>query len=197
MRKLFLSLCFACLSIIVLPVSSVFAAPVVTGNAQCVEEIAPLRINQQSSDVLNTRCFATFSEAIAFATSGAVTLSASATPKDLTAAQLNQASAQPAITTVIGILYWDSNYGGASLSITTGGSRCGSSYDYGIASMPSGWDNVVSSLIGGLYSCNYTRLYTNTSYGGYSQCYNGNSSYVGNTMNDQTSSVRWSFYNPC
>jgi hypothetical protein len=44
---------------------------------------------------------------------------------------------------LIGIEYEDKNYGGSSLTVT-GSVTCNGYYHY-LASMPSGWDNVISS----------------------------------------------------
>lgn len=63
--------------------------------------------------------------------------------------------------------------------------------------MPSGWNNVVSSFRGGFDGCTWTRLWDGTGFTGANQCYSGSSQYVGNTMNDKTSSVYWRVANPC
>lgn len=65
-------------------------------------------------------------------------------------------------STILGRVYTDANGGGSSLAFW-GSSGC-YGVTFGFASLPSGWDNTVSSA-GGSNGC-WVTLYTETSYGG-------------------------------
>jgi hypothetical protein len=106
--------------------------------------------------------------------------------------QADMNAALPAITYVIGVDYKNANYGGASLT-WTGISTC-SGYPYYLASsMPSGWNDVISSYHD--YSnCNHNPHWENNKYGGAVVNCGPNCSYVGAAMNDRTSSEKWGSY---
>lgn len=131
------------------------------------------------------RCFPTFAEAIYAATGGAVSLSPSTRPQQLTQSMLNL----PGTNTVIGVDYMDANYGGASLtwyeSKDINGCTDGSYYT--ASSMPSGWNDDVSSAIsyGGCKTYNH---FENTNFGGAKLTCTCATMGV---MNDQTSSEKW------
>lgn len=160
-------------------------------HGHCVMGLAPMRPGQKASDVLSYNCYATFSDAIAVASGGRIHLPATATPRDLTRAMLLHATSTPNNRNIFGVEFVDAGYGGASLSYITYAGPCSSSTTYGVNSMPSGWNDVISSLYSDLYGCVWTRLWSNNNQSGASQCYSGDTSYVGNVMNDQTSSIYW------
>jgi hypothetical protein len=138
------------------------------------------------------RCFATFPAAIAAATGGRVT-TAPASPavavRDAAfTAALEEASSTFA-SVVVGIEYADLNYGGASLSMTAAG-RCDYSLDvdYRFPSLPSGWNDRISSFRS--YSNCAQQLFRGTSFsGGALTNIVSSLSYVGSAANDQASSV--------
>ena len=138
------------------------------------------------------RCFATFPAAIAAATGGRVT-TAPATPAVAVGDAAFTAALQEAPSTfasvVVGIEYADLNYGGASLSMTAPG-RCDNSMDvdYRFSSLPSGWNDRISSFRS--YSNCAQQLFRGTSYsGGALTNIVSSLSYVGSAANDQASSI--------
>ncbi len=151
----------------------------------CVIQLNPIRAGQTSSSIVSYTCYATFSASIAAATGGRVHLATNTSPQALSQAIR---ALSPSSINVIVIFFVDGNYGGNTYTATTSGSSCSTGATYGDTSMPSGWNDVVSSLEGGFYGCTWDRLWANINYGGASQCFTGNVSYVGNVMNDQTSS---------
>jgi len=130
------------------------------------------------------QCFDSFAEAIRFATKNTVRLPSEATVSDLTQAQLN---ASPVY--VLAVEYQHGGFGGSSMTYTSGVS-CWDGYSFFTGSMPSGWDNIISSARA--YSgCNHSIHFEHPNYGGAStDCY-GECSYIGDAMNDRTSSIRW------
>jgi hypothetical protein len=183
----------------------VLALPVVrpSGSAAQGQQDQPLKhctsmVKEGSTKVENLRCFRTFAEAVSAATGGRVKLDKSVGPQDLTQKMLDQGVAQAqrgpsaAQTTVIGVEYWDTRYRGSSWTVYVNndfGCRGGRSYGY--TSMPSGWDNEVSSanVFGG---CSVgihfqNRNYNQNSDGSKIDC----PCYTMDIMNDRTSSINW------
>ena len=100
-------------------------------------------------------------------------------------------AAAPAATTVISIDYSDANFQGASLTWNVSGIvSCSGFPDFQAASMPSGWNDVISSYRD-FANCNNNPHYENNNFGGAVVNCGPNCSYVGNAMNDKTSSEKW------
>jgi hypothetical protein len=203
LKKFLFSSLATLLVVLALPVASIFAASVTSQEQKnnCVEQISPLRAGQVSSSVLSIKCFATFSQSIAFATNGAIHLSTAVTPRDLTAAQMRNASVHPFTTVTIGILYDQADLVVPPSLIVTGTSGCSSSdyADYGISTLSTyGWDKVVSSLEGD-NGCTYTTLYTDTGYhqsaSDPSECFKNTANTLP-SMDNQASSVIWGGKDP-
>jgi len=139
-------------------------------------------------------CYSTFSASIRAATGGRVRLPASAKPGSVTPDELNAAAAtvDPANVVVLSIDYKDINFSGATLTWTQS-SGCGS---FQAANMPSGWNDVVSSVITESGCAN--TLYKNANFGGttFSISRNSSAANVG-SFNDQTSSEKWCTAKPC
>jgi len=138
------------------------------------------------------RCFATFPAAIAAATGGWVT-GAPASPADALRDPAFAAAVESTPTTLasvlVGIEYADINYGGSTLSMTASG-RCDYSLDvdYRFPSLPSGWNDRISSFRS--YSNCAQQLFKSTSFtGGALTNIVSSMSYVGSAANDQASSV--------
>ncbi|MFI6474504.1 hypothetical protein ACIBL5_30070 [Streptomyces sp. NPDC050516] len=93
--------------------------------------------------------------------------------------------------TVIGIEFVDANYQGATYTVTGGTCTATTSdVDFYINSMPGGWNDVISSFRS--YANCYTKLYEDNNRTGATYGFVGDSSYVGNAMNDRASSIEWS-----
>lgn len=90
----------------------------------------------------------------------------------------------------LGTVYEDLNYGGSSYTFTAS-SDCDSNadVDWQLSSMPSGWNDRVSSFKS--FGQCATRIWADTGYSGSSYGFVANSTYVGSTMNDQASSIQW------
>jgi Peptidase inhibitor family I36 len=139
-------------------------------------------------------CYSTFSASISAATGGRVRLPASAKPGSVTPDQLNAGAATvtPAIVFVLSIDYKDINFSGPTLTWTQS-SGCGA---FQAASMPSGWNDVVSSVVTRSGCAN--TLYKNINFGGttFSIGRNNSAAQLG-AFNDQTSSEKWCTAKPC
>jgi len=139
-------------------------------------------------------CYSTFSASITAATGGRVRLPASARPGSVTPDELNAAAATvtPATVFVLSIDYADINFGGATLTWTQSTS-CGR---FQAASMPSGWNDRVSSVITESGCAN--TLYKNINFGGTTFSIGRNSSAAKlGSFNDLTSSEKWCTAKPC
>jgi hypothetical protein len=172
-----------------------FSAPVAlaAGTAQssgrhCVAAAVPAG----SSARPVVTCYATFAQSIRAATGGRVRLPASAAAGSVTPDQLNAGAASPDTTYVLSIDYDGTNFTGASLTWTQS-SRCGS---FQAASMPSGWNDRVSSVAA--YSNCANSLFKNNNY--VTPRYNiGRNGSVGNlgSFSNVTSSEKWCPTSPC
>ena len=158
----------------------------------CYVLLSPVSgIIEGSSQILETACFDTFAQAIETATHGRINLDPSISPEDVTDAMLNggEGANTPATQVVIGI-DWDYTYfGGSSYTWAANDYGCSSSIQYGVTTMPSGWDNRVSSARG-FSNCNYYYHYQNTAYGGTSIACHTECASMG-TLDNDTSSERW------
>jgi len=184
-RRLLLSLIsattLATASLGVAAVASAAPAAGSPGGEACVAELAPLEPGQATSAVVSYQCFDTLAESVAFATDGAVRVPSTST----TVEEDDEASIEAAATSsLLGIEYTGSSWTGSSLALYGGGSGCSSGASYGFASMPGGWNNVISSARS--YSGCTSRHYDGTSYTGSSYlCGCGSMG----TMNNRTSSI--------
>lgn len=103
----------------------------------------------------------------------------------------SKAAAKPAAaaaSTVIGILYKDSNYRGETFTASVSENGC-HGYSHGYTNMSSfGWANVVSSFRS--YSNCRTAIFEKNNYAGAQYGYTANAASVG-ALNDKANSVRW------
>jgi hypothetical protein len=137
-------------------------------------------------------CYSTFSAAIRAATGGRVMLPATATPGSVTPAMIHAWNAGPATTFILSIDYKDANLSGSSLTWTQS-SDCGK---FQASSMPSGWNDVVSSLVTSADCAN--SLYQNINFGGMRLDISKNTTRTGlGSFNDLTSSEKWCTAKPC
>jgi hypothetical protein len=151
----------------------------------CVAELAPISAGSRISAMKQGSCYPTFAAAMAAATDNTVSLSSDASPESVGESDLAAAA-----TRVIGIDYDGSFYRGSSYiwyARNIFGCYGGRSY---IANMPGFFNNRLSSTRG------FNGCTRNTSYSGFFQtgfwvrCF-PNCLYIGDFMNNQTSSKRW------
>jgi hypothetical protein len=127
-------------------------------------------------------CFPTFAEAVLFATDGELS---AVSPAELEEAVESESVAMASV--VLGYEYKGSSFSGGSIVLYgTSGSGCGSGSTYGFSSMPTGWNNVVSSAK--VFASCWSTHYDYTSYSGDRRTCTGSCSSLG-TMNNRTSSI--------
>lgn len=137
-------------------------------------------------------CYSSFSAAIRAATGGRVSLPATARPSSVTQKMIDAWNAGPAVSFVLSVDYKDANFGSGSLTWTQS-TDCGR---FQAASMPSGWNDAVSSLVTSTDCAN--TLYQNNSFGGMTVDISKNTARSGlGTFNDLTSSEKWCTTKPC
>lgn len=171
------------------------ARPTGTNNKQhCYALIAPIEEDGNgSSRIIKKECFANFADSIYAATNGRVQLDRSIQPDEVTNEALNSNNGVNSSSSqvVIGIDWDSTNFAGSSYTWVVSGSGCSSSTQYSVSSMPSGWDNRVSSARG--YSgCNYFYHYQNTNFGGSSVVCNTECATMG-SLDNATSSEKWAY----
>jgi hypothetical protein len=137
-------------------------------------------------------CYATFAQAIRVATGGRVSLPATATPESVTPDQLNAGTTGPDASYVLSIDFRNNNFGSPTLTWNES-SKCGK---FQSATMPSGWNNDISSVAN--YNGCATTLYNNTNFTGatYSIGKNGSAASLG-SFNDEASAQKWCPSAPC
>lgn len=167
-------------AIVVALVASIFApAATFAADGKASGNVAPAR-HCVSTPKHATQCFATFSAGVSFATGGRETTNdPGVAMRQVTAVPLSGG------LEIRAVLFVNSGYGGSTFTI----------YDYDVCtwkqpSMPSGWDNVVSSAQVGS-RCGIS-LYENPTYGGAQLNIRASTTYVGDAMNDRTSS--WALF---
>ncbi|RKH82502.1 hypothetical protein D7Y21_28420 [Corallococcus sp. AB045] len=162
--------------------------PVTHAAQHCVMNVLPFTPGEPlpaADTVPAPKCFSSFPEAISFATGGTVRLPATANPRDLKESDLKSVHQAAPNETVIGIEYKD-GYSGSSLVFTSLYGGCGSY----LVNLPSDWDNVISysrSFAG----CNHSYHYDGLNGSGANVDCGGGCAYIGDTMNDKTSSIFW------
>jgi hypothetical protein len=127
-------------------------------------------------------CFPTFAEAVFFATDGELS---AVSPAELEEAVESESVAMASV--VLGYEYKGSSFSGGSIVLYgTSGSGCGSGSTYGFSSMPTGWNNVVSSAK--VFASCWSTHYDYTGYSGDRRTCTGSCSSLG-TMDNRTSSI--------
>lgn len=196
--------------------------PMVPQKPHCVVGLDPTQYGQSESVGYVKGCYATIGQAVSAATGGAVTLPPGIPPNRITQRMLigkrsskrartfipyvdtkchldNNANNNTCNGTVIAIDYENTYFGGASLTwFSTVNGGCNNGADsFGITSMPSGWDKVVSSAHS-YATCYHFKHFQYASYGQplvdcNPTCYPLIPSNTGN-FNDQTSSETLNYY---
>jgi hypothetical protein len=147
-------------------------------------------IEQGTNEHPSVHCYQTFDAAISAATNGRVHLKNAATSRAVSSTELTGDA--PLTTYVLSVDYQNANFGGSTFTWFQS-APCGY---YQTGSMPSGWNDVVSSVAA--YSGCATTLYWNVNFGTptYAIGVNGSSANLG-TFNDKTSSQKWCPVYPC
>jgi hypothetical protein len=137
-------------------------------------------------------CFDSFRAAIAFATDGRV----ADAPESASTAAVDPAfaarldGAVTAGSAVLGLEYVNVNYGGGSLTLSAAyGCDNSSDVDWQFGSLPSGWNDRISSFRS--FSNCIQRLYRDVNFGVAITPATASMSWVGSAANDQASSVRF------
>jgi hypothetical protein len=175
-----------CLSLIVLLLFANAAAAEAAGaQRHCIGQAS-----SSGSVAQPLRCFKTFGAAINAATRGKVNLKNAETGRLISRSEVDGTS--PLSQVILSIDYHDANFSGSTFTwyASTG---CGW---YQTSSMPSGWNDVVSSV--DVFSGCAETLYHDSNFGGstFRIGVNGSAASLG-SFNDQTSSEKWCPVYPC
>ena len=165
----------------------------------CATQAPTLEESVGKSEMIETTCFSTQGKALAAATDNEAFSSLS--NKETLALVLDHATSETAAqstptllsTSLLSVDSVDWHYEGAT-NYWYGQSDGCDSTSYVANTMPLGWDNVVSSsLLVASGGCDYNWHYENPSKGGASiNCdYTNRCYYIGDVMNDRTSSETW------
>lgn len=138
-------------------------------------------------------CFATFDKALQFASGGVLHELPKGSSVQAKVDALNAGFGVNVVRTVVGIEYSGINFTGDDLIWTGTSGNCSTptgNVDYYASSMPTGWNNVVSSFK--TYANCWAKHYESTNFGGAVIGYGPTDSNIGAVMDNQTSSQRWS-----
>lgn len=115
------------------------------------------------SEVSEQSCFDAFAEAINVGSSGSIVLPGDAKPTDLTDAIVSEARQNATLgsTSTLSVEYLGANYTGSTLTVLGADPDGCYSHQYYMATMPTGWDNVISSSIGYTGCWAFHRQYIN------------------------------------
>ncbi len=162
-----------------------------SASRNCVATAAPIG----SAATPRFTCYATFAGAVRAATNGRVRLPAGTRPGSVTPDEINQAALTPDTpnaTFVLSVDYQNSNFGGNTL-FWTEPSGCG---NFEASSMPSGWNDQVSSVAAS--SGCATTLFQNNNFTGTTFVIKKNASATTlGSFNDEASSQTWCTAAPC
>lgn len=159
-----------------------------THGQDCVAQAEPAG----STVTPTATCYSSFSAAIRAATGGKVRLPARAKPRSVTSRMIDAWNADASGTFVLSVDYKDADFNGGSLTWTQT-SNCGR---FQAAGMPSGWNDVISSLVTSTGCAN--TLYQNANFGGMTVSISKNTSRSGlGSFNDLTTSQKWCTAKPC
>jgi hypothetical protein len=114
-------------------------------------------------------------------------------PEQCASSQSALAALAPSISMPISTDFVNANYGGSSLTwYVSNIYGCSGGRSYSASSMPSGWNDVISSYKDYLIaSCTNNPHYENNDFKGAVVNCGPNCRYVGDAMNDRTSSEKW------
>jgi hypothetical protein len=187
-RSLLTLVSVAALLLFSAPVDALAAGTAPSSGQHCVASAIPAG----SSAAPAVTCYATFAQSIRAATGGRVSLPAAAAAGSVSPDEINAGPLAPDTTYVLSIDYTGSNFTGNTLTWSQS-SRCGR---FQASSMPSGWNDVVSSVAA--YSNCANSLYKNNNFGTprYNIGRNGSSGNL-QSLNNATSSEKWCPTSPC
>lgn len=161
----------------------------------CVVEAVALHPGEappEEPSAASPRCFDTFSDALFAATDGRVRLPPSVTAETLDDAMLRGGDEHADLATyVIGIEYQHAWFQGATLTITSSVSCYGYNHWFPYSSFPAGWNDIISSARA-FSGCNHSYHYEHDFSGAVVDCGTA-CGYIGDAMNDRTSSLFWTY----
>ncbi len=167
------------------------APPAAASSQNCAVLLVPSSIDT-SGAILATEvdlgCYATYAEALAAGSSGAIEVSGATTPASLTDATLAAGTDSTASDVLIGTEYDSYNYGGSSKSYLAS-QTCSTGVVWEVADVGSTWDNRFQSGKG-FGGCDTNKKFQNTNFGGNVLTCTPNCADYG-TLANQVSSLRW------
>jgi hypothetical protein len=135
------------------------------------------------------RCYETFSDAIFAATDGRVRIAPSVTAETLDEQALGGDTSGAFAPYVLGVEYEHGGFGGATMTLTGASSCIGTNWVLPYASFPPGWNDIISSARA-FSGCNNSYHYEHDFTGAVVNC-GTECSWIGDAMNDRTSSIMW------
>jgi hypothetical protein len=156
----------------------------------CVVLLEHVTPSGPEARIVSETCFVTFSDAIRHATGGKTILPADARPGDFTQEMLPEG---PTSTVVLGIDYDAFHYDEtAGARIWEASSSCTPSLSWTVWNVGNDWNDRISSAksYGG---CHYFEHWENYYWDGAVRTCTPNCYYIGDAMNDRTSSLRWNY----
>jgi hypothetical protein len=159
----------------------------------CVVEAVDVQAGTAAAASNNTppamRCFQSFAGAISAATRGRVLLPATATADTVDDETLNGTAAAANTPFVVGIEFQNAGFVAPTL-IVTAPKGCSKNVPAELRNMPAGWNDNISSAQA-FSHCNHSYHYQNSGRRGKRHDCGTECRFIGNELNDATSSIFW------
>lgn len=172
-------------------VVALHVAPAAAGSEQhCVAQLVPLETSGQivRAVAVDAGCYATYAEALAAGSDGAISVSLETTPASLSDGELEASSQSIAATVLIGTEWTETGYTSASKSYFAS-VTCSSTVTWEVGYVTDAWNDDFGSGKG-FGGCDVNRKFEHSQFAGSSILCTPNCSSYG-SLSDEVSSLRW------
>jgi hypothetical protein len=167
------------------------AGPAAAGSEEhCVTRLVPLDASGQavSAIAIDAGCYATYAEALAAGSDGAIDVGAETTPASLSDAELEASSQSVTASVLIGTEWTGAGYTSSSKSYFAS-VTCSSTVTWEVSYVTDAWNDDFESGKG-FGGCDANRKFANSQFGGSSILCTPNCSSYG-SLSNEVSSLRW------
>jgi hypothetical protein len=172
-------------------VVALHTGPAAAGSEEhCVTQLVPIDTSGDvvSAIAIDAGCYATYAEALAAGSGGAISVAAETTPASLSDGELEASSQSVAVAELIGTEWTGAGYTSASKSYFAS-VTCSSTVTWEVGYVTDAWNDDFESGKG-FGGCDANRKFANSQFGGSSILCTPNCSSYG-SLSNEVSSLRW------